>query len=162
MLHSLRLMSLLEHLIWNCYTYLNICNVVFVVFRCRVPQCEGSSGPTQFSPSWLSRAVPSTPAGTPEPCLRYRPLNTTLGAPNSSCPADLFQPPLTQHCNSWVFAESTQTIAHDVSTVLRPTSEMTNEPIQSLVKQIMGSILVLVFCCLQYGCLAQITQCIPV
>ncbi|XP_046670857.1 solute carrier family 22 member 21-like isoform X1 [Homalodisca vitripennis] len=81
--------------------------------RCRIPECEGTTGDASFSTPWLTHAVPLNKDHEPENCLRYRPLsNNTVGL-NTSCPADLFNLNVTQECQEWVFAESARSIAHD-------------------------------------------------
>ncbi|KAG8251874.1 hypothetical protein J6590_070998 [Homalodisca vitripennis] len=83
------------------------------VCRCRIPECEGTTGDASFSTPWLTHAVPLNKDHEPENCLRYRPLsNNTVGL-NTSCPADLFNLNVTQECQEWVFAESARSIAHD-------------------------------------------------
>lgn len=73
-----------------------------LVYRCFIPECESSAADADFSPSWLSAAVP-TKAGVPDLCQRFRPLlNATEGAVSDACPAR-FDTTATQRCSEWVY-----------------------------------------------------------
>lgn len=77
-------------------------------YRCRVPECEGSSGNT-FNHSWLDYARPN--ASNDMRCSRFEPLNTTA-YDDEACPADFFHNNRTIHCDDdWVYA-SEDTIVH--------------------------------------------------
>uniref|UniRef100_A0A1B6F9N5 Major facilitator superfamily (MFS) profile domain-containing protein n=1 Tax=Cuerna arida TaxID=1464854 RepID=A0A1B6F9N5_9HEMI len=81
-----------------------------VDYRCLVPECE-EANTTEFSPPWLSLAVPYR--GDPlQPawCERYG-VSLAINTTAQICPPEMFMTNVTQTCNQWVFESKEKTIA---------------------------------------------------
>ncbi|KAK3925749.1 Organic cation transporter-like protein [Frankliniella fusca] len=102
------------------YTLTYVFTAKDLVYRCRVPECEGpgpgpglglsldgaleEQGLVQYLPDWLVHAVPHH-GDKPSSCHRYAPRRTANGSgtgAGTACSADLFDQEVVR-CQDWVF-----------------------------------------------------------
>ncbi|XP_075975366.1 organic cation transporter protein-like [Anticarsia gemmatalis] len=76
--------------------------------RCLIPECD--SDQPEWSPVWLSNAVPATGPSSFDNCQRFA--NTTVEVANKTCPSSLFNPDVLQCCEEYVY-ENTNTVVYD-------------------------------------------------
>ncbi|XP_045769739.1 organic cation transporter protein-like [Maniola jurtina] len=75
--------------------------------RCLIPECEREA--VEFSPSWISNAVP-TSEGSVDNCHRYRSVNAT--ARTNDCPKEWFDRDEVVSCSDYVYENSDTVIYH--------------------------------------------------
>ncbi|XP_034829490.1 organic cation transporter protein-like [Maniola hyperantus] len=79
--------------------------------RCRIPECGEDTKLHEFSPEWISNAVPETSSGLAS-CERYAPVGAGSNGTLEHCPEHQFDQSRTIRCEGFVYAED-NTVVYD-------------------------------------------------
>lgn len=87
--------------------------VHFLIFRCKVPECEASNNNRDlpFDQPWLHIAIPSKSEKL-DNCFRYAPKNRTTEP--GKCTADMFDTSKRIACNEFIYASDEKNIQTEV------------------------------------------------
>ncbi|KAG4070582.1 hypothetical protein HA402_011969 [Bradysia odoriphaga] len=102
-------LTILPILVISCLGLSYIFTAGQLEYRCKIPECE--SNPTDYSPKWITNAIPFEDEAPVDNCKRYKYSHHNQSDNLSSfCPAIYFNQSITEKCNEFVYKTDEDTI----------------------------------------------------